>query len=198
MPKLHNKIYGIQHFIVGLCWLLIFFIPLAIFPANSVSIWTILITLFLVVILLYIKLNAFERFIYTSVISVIALFFMINGHMFPAMSEYQSTIKATEKYNELATENDKLYNYRYGYYELFFYSKNFATQLKQENLEEAVNTPQSWIYTDLEGYNEILALNVIPKQVWEWDHRHLSRPHIKFYIPAKRDESLEKMFLIKF
>jgi 4-amino-4-deoxy-L-arabinose transferase-like glycosyltransferase len=197
-PKLHGKIYGIQHFIIGLCWLLIFLIPLVLFPTNSVSVWAIIAILFLLTIILYKKAYAFERFIYTSIISIIALFFIINTHLYPAMSEYQSTRKASDKYNELAGRDDKLYNYRYPYYELFFYSKNLVTQLKKEDLKKIVNTPQSWIYTDQEGYDEIMALSGTSKKIWQWDHRHLSQPHIKFYIPAKRAESLEKMYLIKF
>jgi 4-amino-4-deoxy-L-arabinose transferase-like glycosyltransferase len=178
MPRLHNKIYRSQHFIVGISWLLTFLIPIAVFPTDSISVWVVLITLFFIAIMLFRKVHAFDRFIYSSMISVIGLFFIINTHMFPAMSEYQSTVKASEIFNQQAGENDKLYNYRYGYYELFFYSKDFATQLKQEDLKKIVQTSQNWIYTDDKGYNEILSLNARPRQIWEWDHRHLSQPHI--------------------
>jgi len=198
IPALHKKIYLSQYFIIGILWILTFLIPIAVFPTGSFTVWAILITLFAVSAFIALNYKAFERYIYTSVLSVIALFFVINTHMFPAMSEYQSTVKACKIFNEMAGKNDKLYNYRYPYYELFFYSKNFATQLKQENLEEIVHNHHNWIYTDGKGYKEILDLNAKPEKIWQWNHRHLSQPHIKFYIPYRRDETLEKMYLIKF
>ena len=74
--------------------------------------------------------------------------FLLNTHVFPYIFSYQAPPKAAGYFNENASETDKLYNYKYGQYELFFYSEPQATQLKTfEDMKKAAETKKNKTFT---------------------------------------------------
>jgi hypothetical protein len=90
-----------------------------------------------------------------------------------------------------------LYNYKYGQYELFFYSEPQATQLKSViEMKKAAETKGGWIFTDHEGIKDFEALQLITDTIIEYRHLYLNRGG-RFINPKTRDKVLQPMYLIK-
>jgi hypothetical protein len=100
-------------------------------------------------------------------------------------------------FTENALETEKLYNYKYPQYELFFYSEPQATQLKTiEDMKKAAETKGSWIFTDVDGIKDFEALQLKTDTIIEYRHLYLNRGG-RFINPKTRDNVLQPMYLIK-
>jgi hypothetical protein len=122
---------------------------------------------------------------------------LLNTHVFPYIFSYQAPPKAARYFTENAETTDKLYNYKYGQYELFFYSEPQAIQLKTKaDLKLAAETKGSWIFTDHEGIIDFEALHLKTDTVIEYKHLYLNRGG-RFINPKTRDQVLQPMYLIK-
>ena len=123
---------------------------------------------------------------------------VFNLHIFPYMFSYQAPPKAARYFTAHAEKGDSLYNYRYGQYELFFYSNPTALQLYSDNeMKSVAGNPGTWIFTDKEGFAEIEKLNLVSQQVIEYKHLYLNRGGL-FLNPKTREQVLQPMYLIKY
>jgi hypothetical protein len=113
------------------------------------------------------------------------------------MFSLQAPPKVARYFTANAGPTNKLYNYKYAQYELFFYSEPQATQLKSKaELKKAAETKGSWIFTDPEGFEEFEALKIITDTIIEYKHLYLNRGG-RFINPKTRDKVLQPMYLIK-
>ncbi len=197
--KLYSVFSGIQTTVVIIVWLLIFGIALYIFPVASLYTW--IIFALLLVLTIYIFKTAkpgITRLLLPSIIVIVAFNFFMNSQVFPYIFSFQAPPKAARIFNKTAEKNDRLYNYNYGQYELFFYSNPQASQIhNQEELRKAINSPQSWIFTNPAGLDTIQSFNGAVDTIYQFKHLYLNRP-AKFILPAKREEALKPMYLVKF
>ena len=114
------------------------------------------------------------------------------------MFGFQAPPKAGRYFSEKAGENDKLHNYNYEQYELFFYSQPQANQLHSfDELKTVAGKKGNWIFTDENGFEEIYSLNLETDTIIEYKHLYLNRP-AKFINPKTRDEVLKPMYLLKY
>jgi hypothetical protein len=121
-----------QSFVSILLWLMIFRFILS-FPDSKILFFIIAtagigLSLFVVI---KVK-DKLTRLLGPSLIAFACLILLLNTHIFPYIFSYQAPPKAARYFTENAGETDKLYNYKYGQYELFFYSEPQAIQLKTE------------------------------------------------------------------
>lgn len=187
-----------QNIVVSLVWIAIFVFALYLFPGIKFYHWFVVlagaVSTFYVLKksdVLWIKLVA------PSAIAVISLFFLLNTHIFPYIFSFQAPPKAARYFTENSAENEKLYNYRYTQYELFFYSDPQALQLySAEEMKVAASKKGNWIFTDKEGLDEILKLDLNP-EIIEYQHLFLNKG-AKFILPEKRQSALFPMYLIHF
>jgi hypothetical protein len=121
----------------------------------------------------------------------------MNMHVFPYIFSYQAPPKAARYFNENRSSTDSLFNYKYGQYELFFYSEPPAVQLYESDLEKTAGKPGNWIFTDEEGFKEIEKLNISSDTIIEYRHLYLDRGG-KFINPATREQVLQPMYLINY
>ena len=121
----------------------------------------------------------------------------MNTNAFPYMFSFQAPPKAARYFNENAKEGDKLYNYKYGQYELFFYSEPQATQLDSiTDVVLVIENKGSWIFTNPVGMAKIDSLQIETDTIIEYKHLPLNRGG-RFLNPKTRDEILKPMYLIK-
>lgn len=187
-----------QNIVVSLIWIAVFVLAIYLFPGVKLYYWLVVLvgaaTTFYILKksdVLWIKLLA------PSAIAVISLFFLMNTHVFPYIFSFQAPPKAARYFTENSGENDKLYNYRYTQYELFFYSDPQALQLySADDMKMAASQKGSWIFTDKEGLEEIQKLNLNP-EVIEYQHLFLNKG-AKFILPEKRQSALFPMYLVHF
>ena len=187
-----------QNIVVSLVWITIFVFALYLFPGIKFYHWFVVLTGLVATIYVLMKSEVlWIKLVAPSAIAVISLFFLLNTHIFPYIFSFQAPPKAARYFTENSAENEKLYNYRYTQYELFFYSDPQALQLySAEEMKVAASKKGNWIFTDKEGLEEIMKLNFNP-EVIEYRHLFLNKG-AKFILPEKRQSALFPMYLVHF
>ncbi len=187
-----------QNIVVSLVWITIFVFALYLFPGIKFYHWFVVLTGVVATIYVLMKSEVlWIKLVAPSAIAVISLFFLLNTHIFPYIFSFQAPPKAARYFTENSAENEKLYNYRYTQYELFFYSDPQALQLySAEEMKVAASKKGNWIFTDKEGLEEILKLDLNP-EIIEYQHLFLNKG-AKFILPEKRQSALFPMYLIHF
>jgi hypothetical protein len=197
--KLWKTFIITQNVILVFIWVVIFGISFYLFPKPGFYFWLILFFGILATLYVFLtKQNNETRLILPSTIVISLLFFLLNTSSLPYVFSFQAPPKAARYFTDNTNENDVLYNYKYGQYEIFFYSEPQALQL--DNFEEMKNVAGkkgNWIFTNPEGLNEINELNFTVDTIIEYQHLYLNRP-AKFILPKTRNESLQPLYLIKF
>lgn len=189
---------GVQNFVVVLIWIMIAGLTFYLFPLPGFYFWLVAAIAIVATLFVYRKLKEPEmRMILPSVLTFSVLMFLLNTHVFPYIFSYQAPPKAARYFTENAGENEKLYNYKYPQYELFFYSKPQAIQLKsEEEMKTAATTKGSWIFTDDKGIKDFKVLQLTTDTIIEYRHLYLNRGG-RFINPKTRDNVLQPMYLIK-
>ncbi len=186
-----------QNFVAILLWLMIFSLVFYLFPMPKLYFWIVAIAgigcSFWIVFRIK---EPLARLLTPSLIAFACLMHLLNTHVFPYIFSFQAPPKAGRYFTENATESNKLYNYKYGQYELFFYSEPQATQVKSvDELKKAAETKGSWIFTDPDGLKDFEALQLQPDTIIEYKHLYLNRGG-RFINPKTRDKVLQPMYLI--
>lgn len=196
-----NRLFAVfnstQCFVAVLLWLMIFTLTFYLFPSPKLLYWIIAIAGIVSSLWIVVKIKEpIVRLLSPSLIAFACLILLLNTHVFPYIFSFQAPPKAARFYTENAGDKNKLYNYKYGQYELFFYSEPQATQLKSPaELKKTAETKGSWIFTDPEGLKDFEALRVQPDTIIEYKHLYLNRGG-RFINPKTRDKVLQPMYLI--
>ncbi|MDB4582433.1 glycosyltransferase family 39 protein [Draconibacterium sp.] len=187
-----------QNVVVLVIWVLILAIIFYLFPPPQWYFWIIISVGLLLTFFVFAKTkNAFAKLILPSVIAITCLTFLLNTHVLPYIFSFQAPPKAARYFTNNAEPGDKLYNYKYDQYELFFYSEPQASQInKNDKLEEIIKTG-TWIFTNPNGLDTLNMMNIKPDTVIEYQHLYLNRPG-NFLNPGTREETLQPMYLIKY
>jgi hypothetical protein len=189
---------GTQYVVISVIWILIFAIALYLFPPPEWYSWIMIIGGFSLTFYLFTKTkDKFAKLILPSIIGITCLTFLLNTHVLPYIFSFQAPPKAARYFTNKARPNDKLYNYNYDQYELFFYSEPQASQIhKKDNPEEFIK-PGTWIFTNPKGLDTLNMINIKPDTIIEYQHVYLNRP-AKFLNPKTRDKAIQPMYLIKY
>lgn len=188
----------IQNVVVSLVWIAVFVLAVYLFPGVKFYYWFIVLAGFSATYYVLKKCDVlWIKLVAPSAIAVISLFFLLNTHIFPYIFSFQAPPKAARYFTENSAENEKLFNYRYTQYELFFYSDPQALQLySSDEMKKVASQKGNWIFTDKEGLDEIEKLNLNP-EIIEYQHLFLNKG-AKFILPEKRQSALFPMYLIHF
>lgn len=197
--RLFKPFNSIQFAITVFLWTLILAVAFYLFPSPP---WFFRIFILLAICLtIFIYLRAKQRItklFFPSIIAMVSLIFILNNHTFPFIFSHQAPPKAAGYFGENAKKNDKLYNYKYDQYELFFYSNPQAEQISTEKqLKKATETRGSWIFTNPEGLADLKQMNINTDTIIEYKHLYLNRAG-KFILPKTRNEALKPMYLVKY
>jgi 4-amino-4-deoxy-L-arabinose transferase-like glycosyltransferase len=187
-----------QNFVVAVLWLMIFTLNLYLFPTGNILIWTVTILSLMVTLFIFLRLkNPVSKIMAPSLVTFACLAFILNVHAFPFIFSHQAPPKAARYFTESAGTENKLYNFGYGQYELYFYSDPQATLLKTTTeLKNAAEKPGSWIFTDPAGMVSFDSLQIQPDTIIAYQHLYLNRGG-RFINPNTRDKVLQPMYLIK-
>ncbi|WP_346862170.1 glycosyltransferase family 39 protein [uncultured Draconibacterium sp.] len=195
--KLKTTVTVLQYVTIGFLWILMLFLCIYCFPATELWFWAGIVML---LILFFIRTDGdkLSLVLRRSVISILAIGFAINAHVFPALFNYQSVITACEVFDEMAEEGEMLNTYLSQHRELFFYAKTPGYYLyDSEDLRDCLTKQKGgWIYTNDEGLDEILKSGAEVELVQSFKHRSLSGFTAKFINPATREASLKNMHLV--
>jgi energy-coupling factor transporter transmembrane protein EcfT len=181
-----------------LLWLMIFSLIFYLFPLPNFYFLIIVIAGIGCSLWVFLKIKEpLARLLSPTLIAFACLILLLNTHVFPYIFSFQAPPKAARYFTENAGKTDRLYNYKYGQYELFFYSEPQATQLKTPtDMKKAAETKGSWIFTDDVGIKDFELLQLHPDTIIEYKHLYLNRGG-RFINPKTRDKVLKPMYLIK-
>lgn len=196
---LWKSFFGVQSSVFVMLLATIALFMLWLFPGAEIHYWLLLLAGILSSVYIFLKVK--DRLILLvapSAIGLLVLVVLLNGHIFPYIFSFQAPPKAAKFYTENKLPGEKLYNYHYGQYELFFYSEPQAEQLNDfEEMKNVAGKPGNWIFTDETGYKDIQSLDVRPQKIIIYKHLYLNRGG-KFINPATRKNVLFPMYLIRY
>jgi 4-amino-4-deoxy-L-arabinose transferase-like glycosyltransferase len=196
--RMQKTIGGIQFFVNIFLWLALFSLCIYFFPSKSILFWLAILLLLFLFFLTGKLNNKLKQAVLQSVISIIALNFAINAHLFPQIFTYHSVIPACEVFNEKACEGEMLNTYRTEHRELFFYAKNPGHFLyDSDDLADCLTRKNDWIFTNDEGLREIEQSTARIELIRSFKHRSLSKLTPGFINPATRTQRLTNMYLVK-
>ena len=140
-----------------------------------------------------------EHLILPLVICSIGLNFIINIHFIPTVFKYQGVISASYRFNELASDKDFLYTYKYREFESYYYPKNISIRIDDlDQLEPILEQSGIWFITTQDGYNDIsekAGERIAFKQVF--GHKRISQMNYSFLNPGLREKNLQKIYILK-
>lgn len=188
-----------QVLIPVLIFVFILFIITYLFPAKNLLAWLIPIIsiVFSMVLLIKEKLLMYRLFLPSSIM-MSTLIIGMNAYVMPAIAGYQASIRASNIYNRNSSENDRMYNYLFAYYEVFFYSRSGATQLYSVKDFSPDSKNMSWIFTNEIGKDTICNLyQGLVDEIDTLPHYGMSTIRPRFINPKTREASLEPMYLVR-
>jgi 4-amino-4-deoxy-L-arabinose transferase-like glycosyltransferase len=196
--KLFKPFFIIQNIVTGLLWIIIWGLTLYFFPSRNPVFWILWLAFLTLTLFVYRKIkDKAARLLLPSIIAVSALMLYLNASAFPFMFKHQAPPKAARYYNEHANEGENLYNYRYGQYELFFYSEPEAKQLENfKQLKQIAQEKGAWVFTDETGIKELKEFKADIDTTLEFKHLYLHEGG-KFILPSKREKVLKPLYLVK-
>jgi len=178
-------------------WILLIALCTYFFPAKNIIFWFSILILFPILFILKTN-NKLNLIVRRTILTIIALNFALNVHVFPQLFTYQSVVPACKIFNSLANEGEILNTYLSEHRELFFYAKNPGYFLyNSEDLKNCLNKSGMWIFTNDKGLEEIKVLHAKIEIVQSFKHRSISKLTANFLNPATRKQSLKNMHLIK-
>ncbi len=197
--QLVRVFFTVQNIVTIVLWAGVLTVAFYLFPGVLKIYWVIVIIAILSSFYIFTKVNnQLIRILGPSSIVIFCLTLLLNIHVYPYIFSFQAPPKAGRYFTENAEKGDRLYNYRYGQYELFFYSEPQAIQLSgYDELKSKAGKKGDWIFTDETGYKDILQLENKPEMVKQYQHFYLNRGG-EFILPNNRKKSLHNMYLIRF
>ncbi len=196
--RLFKGFFVTQNIVTALLWVMVLGLTAYLFPHHNPIFWGVWLIMGGLTFWVYKKAKSkAARLLLPSTIVIVGLMLYLTASVFPFIFKHQAPPKAARYYTEHAAEGEKLYNYRYRQYELFFYSDPQALQLGSlDQLKQVAQEPGSWIFTDDVGVGDLERLNAKTDTIIEYRHLYLNRGG-KFILPGRRDEALKPLFLVK-
>ena len=181
-------------------WTLILATSTFLFPFKN----TISLVLLLFIFILYIyfrhRIKIPHYYFVSTAVSMLILTVVLNFHIFPEIYSQQAVPKAARLFNQISEKNDRLYNYKYGQYELYFYGNRSVNNIDNTNeLAETIQSGNAWIFTNEKGFGEIKKLPLTTKQDTVFTFRHASlNKGLRYINPKTREKSKETMYLLHY
>jgi 4-amino-4-deoxy-L-arabinose transferase-like glycosyltransferase len=190
------KIYlALQYFVMGVCLLLSAILTLWVFPIKSI--WIALITVFFLLILIWVMVKDKEigrKIIIISVLTSVLVNVLMNGNFYPQLVKYDAgtTLSMEVKQRKIPVQN--IYKYQEYNHTFDFYTQHLTPTI---NLQQIKNQQQNiWIITNEEGYQEIKKLVTVSDVISKKEYG-ITRLNGKFLNPNRREQMLRNSYLIK-
>lgn len=197
--KTIRRLVSLQTAIPILLLILLAVILLYVFPVQHPVFFLGLLVAVLLGIFLFFRISlSVHKLVLPSALIMAVFIICLNGYALPKAFSYQGSTKASRIFNEDALEGEKLYNYLYYQFEVYFYGKVNAKNLY--SLEEFSPDARvaSWIYTSEAGKDTVLnSYGDLVSRIDTLPHRGMTGISPHFLNPKTREETLRMTYLIK-
>ncbi|MFZ4544130.1 MAG: ArnT family glycosyltransferase [Saprospiraceae bacterium] len=194
--KLLSRISIVQFGIMHLFWLIIatnfvFFFP----PANA----------FLPIVLTLLFLanwyafhqfkGTVERIFVPTLLTAIGFNLMMATHFYPNLLKYQASSQVGKIVSESNIEADKFYQYGHSSFSLDFYAKRITPAVDLTSIKTI--KPQSWIYIDETGLQELKENHIAFKMIKELPSFKVTNLKFPFLFAETRSKSCTSEYIIE-
>ncbi len=140
------------------------------------------------------------RCIQASVLAILAVNWVLNTHVYPALLQYQSYKVAALKVREMNVAPQYFMTLAESLHSMDFYSRRIVTDLSSVDMlrETMMKQDSLYLYTNSDRLSEVKSLNKWKVTViQEMDHFHVTQLTLKFLNPSRRPEEVKKRYLVK-
>jgi 4-amino-4-deoxy-L-arabinose transferase-like glycosyltransferase len=174
-------------------------VPAVFSPSKNLLVWAFMVFNigFFVYLVLFFKKNLLQRLLLISAVSITTLNFAINSVFLPEMNRYNSGARASERYNQLTTENDVLYLYQYSSHEPPFYANGRVLALPENLKKDILRKGGFWLFTTQAGLDTLKTMDIAYQVTDTFPHLSLSRINSRSLFPNTRKETAGSHYLLK-
>jgi 4-amino-4-deoxy-L-arabinose transferase-like glycosyltransferase len=168
------------------------------FPVSNGVLWLLLVAgLVLSGLSLWKGPTALFRFFFPGMLLSAVFSLLVNAHVAPQIFGGQASVQASEIYNQRASAGERIYNYNYESYELFFYAKEPAQKLINDlGLIDRMQQPGAWALTESKVVERIDFAEPAP-EVIPLPHVWVNRLNWEYINPATRPRATDTLFLLR-
>ncbi len=196
-PKLRKYLTSVEQITSILLWILLIIVATYIFPVKNPIPWIITGALFILFLTTWRNKKLTYQPVFLAAIAMTALSLTLNYRVFPDVFSQQAPPEAARLYNSMAKPDEKLYNYKYGHFELFFYGKGLVPNIGNiDELKKTLTDGHAWIFTDRWGYADIQEQKPHIDTIFVIKHANLKKG-ARLLNPQTREQSKENMYLFR-
>jgi 4-amino-4-deoxy-L-arabinose transferase-like glycosyltransferase len=197
--SVQKTVYGLNIFVLSLIWIIIGLFVFWLFPEKNVVYW-LMISVFAGLLFWFtLHYHGLLKQIAMLTITILAFMFSLNISFYPKMQKYHSPLIAVKEYNQKAFPGERIHLYKPAsrYWDILFYAKSPGKYyISKDELPQLICESKDWVFTDMEGRNEIINLLPHTKIIGEYDHQSLSKITLPFLNPGTRASKLKKRYLL--
>ena len=195
--KIKQRILLLQWLVAALVFLIF---VMAIYINTGKNNWLMIVPGILLLITtglaIYIQKDKLKCAILISLIVAGTVNLFLNASVIPHLYTYQGARQVLNIYNQNRNKGDRLFNYHTEEYELFYYSDEKVSQIRDsDDYSEMLGNRGTWLYTTRGGYFELKDFYNIDS-VYEIRYKGMNRLSMKFLDPKTRESSLDTTYLI--
>jgi 4-amino-4-deoxy-L-arabinose transferase-like glycosyltransferase len=192
--KFKRLFLGLQWFIWSVLWIAVGLLTFGTFPDIK---WYILLIAMVFLLgsfyFLALRKQLVDKLIYSALLTMIGVNFVLNTHFYPTLLNYQAGSVAG-KYLAKLEQKPEVYSFKIVSHGLDFYSGQVAASIDANSLKSASGI---WVYTNEAGKKEIEELGIKHTVVKSIIRFHVTGLTMTFLRPSTRHEALDERFLIE-
>lgn len=188
---------GVQIFFNSLFWVIILVGSIFLFPPTNFILPIVFVVLF---VLWFFVLKKSElsknKIIFGTIITSIAFNLNLSGNFYPQLiGDYQGSSSAARYFLEHDDENGDFYYYRAHDHTLDFYSERILIGKEWWELKDL--NSNDWVYTNADGYRDILRENLPLDTVKSFADFPVAQLKLPFLYKETRPSTLDTVYLLK-
>jgi len=192
--KVKKLFIGLQWFIWSALWLVVGLLTFGTFP--DVHWYVVIIALVFLGSSFYflaLRKEVIDKLIYSALLTMIGVNFVLNTHFYPTLLTYQAGSVAG-KYLARLEQRPEVYSFQLISHGFDFYSGQVAPAIDANSLK---NNPGIWVYTSEAGKREIEVLGIKHAVVKSFTRFHVTGLTMTFLRPSTRRSALTERYLIE-
>ena len=192
--KNKNIFIGLQWFIWAALWAAVGLLTFGTFPQVS---WIVILVgvVFFISSFYYLAIGKelIEKLVYSALLTMIGVNFVLNTHFYPTLLTYQAGSVAGRYLAEMDEKPD-VYSFKNVSHGLDYYSGAVAPNIEIDQMSDRSGV---WVYTTEAGLKAIDEQEIKYTMKKSFKSFHVTGLTMPFLMPGTRDETLDEMYLIE-
>ena len=192
--KNKNIFIGLQWFIWAALWAAVGLLTFGTFPQVS---WIVILVgvVFFISSFYYLAIGKelIEKLVYSALLTMIGVNFVMNTHFYPTLLTYQAGSVAGRYLAEMDEKPD-VYSFKNVSHGLDYYSGAVAPNIEIDQMSDRSGV---WVYTTEAGLKAIDEQEIKYTMKKSFKSFHVTGLTMPFLMPSTRDETLDEMYLVE-